>query len=63
LLFSNLIDGIKKKQIHFTSAITMTGNNEDTTKENHPSYLDFSDFFQFQESNNVLFSDLDRDYS
>ena len=41
----------------------MTGNNEATTKENHPSYLDFSDFFQFQESNNVVFSDLERDYS
>ena len=30
----------------------MTGNNEETIKENPPSYLDIAEFIQFNESNN-----------
>jgi serine/threonine-protein kinase HipA len=33
--------------------MTMTNNNEDTIKENHPSYLDIAEFIQFNESNNT----------
>jgi hypothetical protein len=27
------------KRIHFASTMTMTGNNEETIKDNYPSYL------------------------
>lgn len=40
-----------KQRIHFASAMTMTGNNEDTIKENHPSYLDLAEFIQFSGGN------------
>jgi len=50
--FTKRFDRLKNKRIHFASAMTMTGNNEDTIKENHPSYLDIAEFIQFNESNN-----------
>jgi serine/threonine-protein kinase HipA len=50
--FTKRFDRIKDKRIHFASAMTMTGNNEETTKENPPSYLDIAEFIQFNESNN-----------
>jgi serine/threonine-protein kinase HipA len=50
--FTKRFDRIKNKRIHFSSAMTMTGNNEETTKENPPSYLDIAEFIQFNESNN-----------
>ncbi len=31
----------------------ITDNNEDTIKDNHPSYLDIAEFIQFNETNNV----------
>lgn len=51
--FTKRFDRHKDKRIHFASAMTMTGNNEDTIKENHPSYLDIAEFIQFNESNNT----------
>lgn len=33
-------------RIHFASAMTMTGNSEETIKENPASYLDLADFIQ-----------------
>jgi len=51
--FTKRFDRIKSKRIHFASAMTMTGNNEETIKNNHPSYLDIAEFVQFNESNNV----------
>ena len=51
--FTKRFDRLKNKRIHFASAMTMTGNNEDTIKENHPSYLDIAEFIQFNESNNT----------
>lgn len=51
--FTKRFDRLKDKRIHFASAMTMTGNNEDTIKENHPSYLDIAEFIQFNESNNT----------
>ena len=38
------------ERIHFASAMTMTGNNEDTIKDQHPSYLDLAEFIQFSGS-------------
>jgi serine/threonine-protein kinase HipA len=34
-------------RVHFASAMTMTGNNEETIKENPASYLDIAEFIQF----------------
>lgn len=51
--FTKRFDRLKDKRIHFASAMTITGNNEDTIKENHPSYLDIAEFIQFNESNNT----------
>ncbi len=51
--FTKRFDRLKKIRIHFASAMTMTGNNEQTIKENHPSYLDLAEFIQFNESNNT----------
>jgi serine/threonine-protein kinase HipA len=51
--FTKRFDRLKHKRVHFASAMTMTGNNEDTIKDNHPSYLDIAEFIQFNESNNT----------
>ena len=51
--FTKRFDRLKNKRIHFASAMTMTGKNEDTIKENQPSYLDIAEFIQFNESNNI----------
>lgn len=50
--FTKRFDRLKQKRVHFASAMTMTGNNEDTIKDSHPSYLDIAEFIQFNESNN-----------
>ena len=50
--FTKRFDRIKNKRIHFASAMTMTGNNEDTLKNNTASYLDIAEFIQFNEANN-----------
>lgn len=39
-------DRDKKERIHFASAMTMTGNNEDTIRDNQASYLEIADFIQ-----------------
>lgn len=51
--FTKRFDRLNQKRVHFASAMTMTVNNEDTIKENHPSYLDIAEFIQFNESNNT----------
>lgn len=40
-------DRQQQERIHFASAMTMTGNNEDTLKEESASYLDLAEFIQF----------------
>ncbi|MFK7984179.1 MAG: type II toxin-antitoxin system HipA family toxin [Saprospiraceae bacterium] len=40
-------DRAQGERIHFASAMTMTGNNENTIKDQHPSYLDLAEFIQF----------------
>ena len=37
--FTKRFDRLKHKRIHFASAMNMTGNNEETIKDNYPSYL------------------------
>lgn len=45
-------DRVRHIRVHFASAMTMTGNNEDTLKENPASYLDIAEFIQFNSSEN-----------
>lgn len=42
--FTKRFDRINGERIHFASAMTMTGNNEDTIRENQASYLDIAEF-------------------
>uniref|UniRef100_UPI00404A456C type II toxin-antitoxin system HipA family toxin n=1 Tax=Flavobacterium sp. TaxID=239 RepID=UPI00404A456C len=42
--FTKRFDREKGKRIHFASAMTMTGNNEDTIRDNQASYLDIAEF-------------------
>jgi serine/threonine-protein kinase HipA len=42
--FTKRFDREKGERIHFASAMTMTGNNEDTIRDNHASYLDIAEF-------------------
>jgi len=44
--FTKRFDRKKKDRIHFASAMTMTGNNEDTIRENPASYLEIAEFIQ-----------------
>lgn len=44
--FTKRFDRIGTDRIHFSSAMTMTGNNEDTIKDNPASYLDIVEFIQ-----------------
>ncbi|MEQ9425023.1 MAG: HipA domain-containing protein [Cyclobacteriaceae bacterium] len=51
--FTKRFDRLNGERIHFTSAMTMTGNNEFTINENPPSYLELAEFIQFAGSNNT----------
>ena len=42
--FTKRFDREKGERIHFASAMTMTGNNEDTIRDNVASYLDLAEF-------------------
>lgn len=44
--FTKRFDRIGTDRIHFSSAMTMTGKNEDTIKDNPASYLDIVEFIQ-----------------
>jgi len=44
--FTKRFDREKNERIHFASAMTMTGHNEDTIRDNPASYLDIADFIQ-----------------
>ena len=44
--FTKRFDREKGERIHFASAMTMTGNNEDMIRDNPASYLDLADFIQ-----------------
>lgn len=49
--FTKRFDREKAERIHFASAMTMTGNNEDTVRDNPASYLDIADFIQIHGAN------------
>ena len=44
--FTQRFDRVEGERIHFTSAMTMTGNNEDTIRDSPASYLDIAEFIQ-----------------
>ncbi|AYD47474.1 type II toxin-antitoxin system HipA family toxin [Arachidicoccus soli] len=46
--FTKRFDRDKESRIHFASAMTMTGNSEDTIRDSPASYLDIADFIQRQ---------------
>ncbi len=50
--FTKRFDRFRHIRTHFASAMTMTGNNEDTIKENPASYLDLAEFIQFNSPEN-----------
>ncbi|MFO7882021.1 MAG: HipA domain-containing protein [Kosmotogaceae bacterium] len=52
--FTKRFDRLKKERIHFASAMTMTGNNEETIKEKSVSYLDIAEFIQYTGSQNKI---------
>lgn len=52
--FTRRFDRQYGKRIHFASAMTMTGNNEDTIKENPAGYLDIAEFIQFTGAQNTF---------
>lgn len=45
--FTKRFDRKHGERIHFASAMTMTGQNEDTIKEHPASYLDMAEFIQY----------------
>jgi serine/threonine-protein kinase HipA len=49
--FTKRFDRLNGERIHFSSAMTMTGNNEDTIRDNTASYLELAEFIQFAGSN------------
>jgi serine/threonine-protein kinase HipA len=50
--FTKRFDRQKVERIHFASAMTMTGQNEDTIKEQPASYLDMAEFIQYNGAQN-----------
>lgn len=50
--FTKRFDRLNGERVHFASAMTMTGKNEDTIKASPASYLDLAEFIQFSGANN-----------
>ncbi|MCF0072231.1 HipA domain-containing protein [Dyadobacter sp. CY261] len=49
--FTKRFDRVKSSRIHFASAMTMTGKNEELIRDDIPSYLDIVEFIQFSGAN------------
>lgn len=49
--FTKRFDRDKTERIHFASAMTMTGKNEESIKDELPSYLEIVEFIQFSGTN------------
>jgi serine/threonine-protein kinase HipA len=49
--FTKRFDRHHHERIHFASAMTMTGNNEEILKNKDASYLDIAEFIQFNGAN------------
>ncbi len=56
--FTKRFDREKQERIHFASAMTMTGKNEELIRDNMPSYLEIAEFIQF--SGSQVDSDLEQ---
>ena len=52
--FTKRFDRLNGERVQFASAMTMTGKNEETIKDNTPSYLDMAEFIQFQGAQNKV---------
>lgn len=46
--FTKRFDRDSGERVHFSSAMTMTGNNESTIRDTPASYLDIAEFIRFQ---------------
>ena len=51
--FTKRFDRFEGERIHFVSAMTMTGNNEDTIRDSPASYLYLAELIQFSGANNT----------
>ena len=51
--FTKRFDRLNQERVHFASAMTMTGPNEDTIRDNPGSYLELAEFIQFFGANNT----------
>lgn len=51
--FTKRFDRLNSERVHFASAMTMTGNNEDTIRDNPSSYLELAEFIQFSGAENT----------
>jgi serine/threonine-protein kinase HipA len=51
--FTKRFDRQLGERIHFASAMTMTGNNEDSIRDQNPSYLELAEFIQFSGAENT----------
>ncbi|MEM1407703.1 MAG: HipA domain-containing protein [Bacteroidota bacterium] len=51
--FTKRFDRQNDERVHFTSAMTITSNNEDTIRDNAASYLDLAEFIQFSGAENT----------
>lgn len=51
--FTKRFDRKNGERIHFASAMTMTGNTEETVRDNPPSYLELAEFIQFYGAENT----------
>lgn len=51
--FTKRFDRSEGERVHFASAMTMTGNNEDTIRDDPASYLDLAEFIQFSGAENA----------
>lgn len=51
--FTKRFDRIQGERIHFASAMTMTGNTEESLRDHSPSYLELAEFLQFTGSQNT----------
>lgn len=49
--FTKRFDRHFKERIHFSSAMTMTGNHEELIRDAHPSYLEIAEFMQDHTTN------------
>ncbi|MBV4358810.1 type II toxin-antitoxin system HipA family toxin [Parasegetibacter sp. MAH-26] len=56
--FTQRFDREKTDRIHFASAMTMTGNNEEKLKDNPASYLDMAEVIQYNGAPNHIKEDL-----